>query len=268
MAKRPRAAAEDDIFAALPSDALLALRSLRRFFSPQPGWGCPAVPLPALASWCANSSALSLRSELQALSEEGLAREVCLGDGEAAVLTADLLAWARSAREGAPAGDARALEFFEFLCGAHAGACVSEGDLARIFRAWLRSGGGGGGGGAAAAAAAAATATPFLPTLRALQGYGLLARRLDAGGGAGGSAAYLFGAPHAGGWVRALRDGRAAVLARLRRAPGGQLPRKAVVEKGLPKAIPLHPQVIVHDLLGRRLLAARSSPAGEILTVL
>ena len=230
----------EDEWEDLPTDTEIALTTLRGSFSPQT---LPCIPLSALAGFTTGNASLSLKEELSQLAREGKAREVVLGDGEeCALMFDDLDVYLKEEKERSPPEDHPILSFYRHLTTACVFAHVSEGDLADVYKDWLRlpSTRGMGGGG-----------QPLSTFTQGLVTKGLLKRRQLVGGIHEPS--YLFCAPNTGHFVASLKNGRAELLAKVCKAPGKQLERAYLLTLSLKKSsLP----IILHlrDCLGRKLL--------------
>jgi hypothetical protein len=160
----------------------------------------------------------------------------------------------------------RAFDFFASLLAHHPTSHVSDTDVAVSYRAWLKEeaaavGRGGGGGGAALqpagasgamqrlrAAAGAGAGFGLEQALKELLSLGLLLRHSTPDAA---SKSYTFGVPGGAQLAQYLKEGREELLARMRKAPGRQLPREHVLTKVRLRSSPFPTLIHLRDALGR-----------------
>lgn len=116
----------------------------------------------------------------------------------------------------------------------------------------------------AAADAAAALPPPPITIMRVLLSLGLLMCRHDVRGAGSGVGGYYFGVPECGRLVGWLRDGRADLLARLKRAHYGEITWETLSKARLPRS-PMPPTWHAADLMGSGLAVRVFTAAGPFL---
>ena len=263
----------------LPSDAVLALEALRPYVLG--AFPLPVFPLSVLSGHVGQQASLTLRRELSVLAAAGSLRELrLLGGEEVVALSKDFGSYLSAEGAGAGSEKARALAFFSSLAAAHPTAHVSEADVAVAYRAWLASvlktsasaaSASAASASAASASAASASASASASaraatfgldgTIKELLGLGLLFKKPTPGVF---TRDFYFGVPGGARLGTCLKAGREELLAKLRKAPGRQLPREHILKKQL-KCSPFPSLFHLRDALGLGLVSMQHTSDGVLI---
>ena len=251
----------------LPSDAVLALEALRPYVLG--AFPLPVFPLSVLSGHVGQQASLTLRRELSVLAAAGSLRELrLLGGEEVVALSKDFCSYLSAESAGAGSEKARALAFFSSLAAAHPTAHVSEADVAVAYRAWLASvlktsasAACASAASASASASARAAAFGLDGTIKVLLGLGLLFKKPTPGVF---TRDFYFGVPGGARLGTCLKEGREELLAKLRKAPGRQLPREHILKKQL-KRSPFPSLFHLRDALGLGLVSMQHTSDGVLI---